>query len=178
MTFPIAANIRKATRAGARYLQTDPLFSTYWTPARDNELARLGELHHLAGAARVMRITSQKAAKRAKLLGLTVLTQEQASIPSKGEWIGAATRAAIAACVAPVHVLRGSKKQPHVYARWRAWQALLDENSSYCPKGIATIAGFNYSTVSNGLWRLKKLNEREAASRRSNVGLALAAKQS
>ncbi len=156
--FAIATAIRKATRADARYLQGDPLFSTYWNPARDADLAYLGELHHMAGAARVMRISPQKVAARAKLLGLNILTQEQASTPTKGEWIGAATKEAIAACVEPSAILRGSRERRHIYARWRAWQRLLDENPSYCPVGIAKVSGFDASTVWNGLWRLRKIN--------------------
>lgn len=174
--FFIAVDIRKAIKSDARYLQTDPLFSTYWNPARDAELAYLGEIHHLAGTARVMRVSSQKVAQRAKLLGLELLTQEQASTPTKGEWIGAATKEAIAACIAPIHVLRGSRVRTHIYARWRAWQRLLDENPNYCPKGIATVSGFDYSTVSNGLWRLRSVKERDRPNTNASPAIAFTTK--
>lgn len=157
VTFAIATTVTKATRADARYLSTDPLFSTYWTPERDRELAYLGELHHLAGAARVMRLATQRVAARAKLLGLNILTQEQAATPTKGEWIYAATLEAIASCVAPVHILRGSRRRDHVHARWRAWRRLLNENPAYSVKGLSRVCGHDHTSILNGLWRLRKL---------------------
>jgi len=156
MTFAIATEVRKATRADARYLQTDPLFSNYWTPAKDAELAALGRIAHLAQIARTLRLQGHIVAKRVNLLGIEVLTQAQAGTPTKGEWLGAATRAAIEARLDPVHVLRGARDKPYVHARWRAWKMILDENPGYTVKGLAAVSGHDHTTVLHGLRQLAK----------------------
>lgn len=155
--FLIAPTVRRATRADSRYLSTDPLWSKHWTPAKDDELAYLGSIHHMAAIARIMRMPVRLVADRAKLLGLRILTQEQASEPTKGEWIHAATLEAIAAHIAPIHILRGSKLRYHAHARWRAWRRLLDENPDYSVKGLSRVCGTDHSSILNGLWRLKKM---------------------
>lgn len=157
VTFPIAANIRKATRTDARYLQTDPLFSPYWTPERDRELAKLGRTAHIARIARTLRLPVHTVSKRIALLGIPVLTQEQAGTPTKGEWLGAATRAAMATNLDPVHILRGARDKPYVLARWKAWRMILDENPDYTVNGVAAISGHDHTTVLHGLRELKKL---------------------
>lgn len=157
MTFRIAADIPKATRADARYLQTDPLFSAYWTPERDRELAELGLTVHIAQIARTLRVPAQLVSNRIDLLGLAVLTKAEAGTPTKGEWLGAAARAAVAANLDPVHILRGARDKPYVLARWKAWRLILDENPGYTIKGVAAVSGHDHTTILHGLRELKKL---------------------
>ena len=161
--FAIATNVRKATTADARYVSSDPMFANGWTPAMDRQLISLCGETHMTDAARIMGINIERVQRRIKRLGIACLTLSESKTPTEGEWLGAATRAALASGINVKHVLSGSRQRAHVRARWRAWKALLDGNPQFSMKGVAAISGFDHTSVMNGLKRLRELSLRVAA---------------
>lgn len=156
MTFAIAAGVRKSTRSDARYLSTDPLFSTYWTPERDAQLCKLAGVAHIAELARIVGRPVWQVAARIKDLGIPVLTLKEARMPSKGEWIGMATRMALQGGVEPAAVLMGNRSKLACLARWKAWRALLDENPDFSAKGVAAVSGHDHTSVLYGMKMLAR----------------------
>lgn len=159
--FAIAREVRKATRADARYLPNDTMSAAGWTPEMDRQLFDLCQEMHMTAASRAMGINIERVQRRVHRLGIPCISVREAKMPTKGEWIAAATRAALAAGINPTHVMRGSCQRSHVRARWAAWKAILDQNPNYSIKGLSVVSGFDHSTLLHGMKRLKQLSEQK-----------------
>lgn len=135
-------------------------WSIAW-PLRDEELRGLSNHCYIAETARRMELPLSLVTRRAKHLGLDFPSEAETKRPSKAEWVATATRKAQEARIPASHVLGGAKHRKAVKARWEAWRDILDGNRDYSINGVATVSGFDHTSILHGMKRLGGLPAKE-----------------
>lgn len=127
---------------------------TYGPPSYMQCLQELCQTHHVGAAARIMGVNVMTAYGRANRRGFNALNCATAVSPTDGEWIGAVKTEADLAGVDYRKVLAGARLPQIVFARWRAFQRILDEFPNYSIAGLARTSGFHHSSILYGVSRL------------------------
>lgn len=97
--------------------------------------------------------------------------------PSLALWVAMASEEAHKAGLAPSMVLGPSRKSKAVWARWRAWERILDHDLRYSFAGVARTTGWDHTTILAAMKRLqgftahqiKQMGERVASGRYPSV---------
>lgn len=128
-----------------------------WTEMHDQRFRYLANEYHLAAVAREMGIPSYTAWKHARRLKVKPLYRSETWTPTEGEWIGAATQAALEAGIYPQWVLGTGSTRRVSRARWKAWKMLLDSNPDFTLAGVGRASGYDHTSVRYGLRRLAQM---------------------
>lgn len=131
-----------------------------WPKELDDRLRELWPVSSLAEMSREFGLSTRRIKDRAKRLKLPIATYRERLTPSKAEWVEIASQIAREAKLRPSDVLAGCRYKKAVWARWRAWRAILEANPHYSVAGVARTSGHDHTTVLHGLQRLAGKNPR------------------
>lgn len=130
---------------------------TKWNASMDAQLRAIFCTMPLTEVAKEMGLTVSRCRARARQMGLPNIPIKKSHEPSRQEWIDAARQAAKEAEVSHREILVGERKHRVARARWRAFQAILEQNPKLSVAGVGRISGFDHTTILHGLKRLEEL---------------------
>lgn len=123
----------------------------YWTKTEVRTLRELWPNHRPTDIGAIMGRSMKSVWAHAHRIGLTIATPRKRGQPPAEEWIRLATESAKEHGVHPDHVLSGKPSRRASWARWKAWQRILDSNPRYSIAGVGRVSGHCHSTIIKGL---------------------------
>lgn len=134
-------------------------YYTKWTPEMDRTLTDLWGHRSRPSIGKDLGLPVGRVERRAKKLRLPRYRVGKPFEPTKQQWIDVATEKAHEAGVSAVRLMAGKSHKPITHARWRAFKAILERNPYLSIAGVARVAGFDHTTVLNGLKRLPQIEQ-------------------